>query len=30
MIDDQKIIFETAMHMARNAHKGEKKVLIID
>ena len=30
MIDDQKIIYETAMHMARNASKGQKKVLIID
>jgi len=30
MIDEQKIIYETALHMARNASKGKKKVLIVD
>lgn len=30
MIDEQKIIFETALHMARKARKSRKQVLIVD
>jgi hypothetical protein len=30
MIDEQKIIYETAMYMAKNAKKGQKQLLIID
>lgn len=30
MIDEQKVVYETALHMARNAKKGQKQVLIVD
>ena len=30
LLDDQKIVYETALNMARNAEKGQKQVLIVE